>query len=116
MSLTDSENEQSTLEEVEVTASIQMSFRVLQIDASEDVFFDSTHQTTLPCAIKQIDIKNYQGIIKTRIRGIPVDTQWIFLTGENSFGKTSILQAIVIGLFGKQDQKRILTEENCHIA
>jgi len=116
MSSTDSQNERSTLEEVEVTAFIPIPFRVLQIDASEDVFFDSTHQTTLPCAIKQIDIANYQGIIKTRISSIPVDTQWIFLTGENSFGKTSILQAIVIGLFGKQDQKRILTEENCRIS
>lgn len=70
----------------------------------------------MPCAIKQIHIENYQGIIKTNISAIPVDTQWLFLTGENAFGKTTILQAIAIGLFGKQDQNRILTQENCKIA
>jgi len=80
---------------------------------SKDVFFDNT--TSLPSAIKQIHIENYQGIIKTDITSIPIDTQWLFLTGENSFGKTAVLQAIAIGLFGKQDKNRILTEENCQI-
>jgi DNA repair ATPase RecN len=37
------------------------------------------------------------------------------LTGENGFGKTSVLQAIAIGLFGNQDNKRILTENDCQI-
>ncbi|EDN71091.1 hypothetical protein BGP_3432 [Beggiatoa sp. PS] len=41
----------------------------------------------LPCAIQQISIENYQGIVKTRLTDIPVDTQWIFLTGDNGFGK-----------------------------
>jgi len=86
------------------------------IHQSEDVFFDGTDQISLPSAIKQIHIENYQGIIKTNIAAIPVDTQWLFLTGENAFGKTTVLQAIAIGLFGKQDQNRILTQENCQIA
>jgi predicted ATP-dependent endonuclease of OLD family len=122
MSSNDSQNEISRHEELEVNPSLRIeatsfiSIPSLLINASEDVFFDPFQQVSLPCAIKQIHIENYQGIINTRIRGIPVDSQWLFLTGENSFGKTSILQAIVIGLFGKQDQKRILTEENCLIA
>jgi predicted ATP-binding protein involved in virulence len=69
----------------------------------------------LPCAIKRIQIENYQGIIKTNIADLPYETQWIFLTGENGFGKTSVLQAIAIGLFGNQDNKRILTESDCQI-
>ncbi|TGO02156.1 hypothetical protein PN36_29565 [Candidatus Thiomargarita nelsonii] len=77
---------------------------------SKDVFFDNT--ASLACAIKQIHIKNYQGIIDTHITAIPIDSQWLFLTGENSFGKTSVLQAIAIGLLGKQDKNRILTEED----
>jgi len=48
---------------------------------TQDVFFDNT--ASLPCAIKQIHIENYQGIIKTHITAIPIDTQWLFLTGEN---------------------------------
>jgi len=35
--------------------------------------------------IKQIAIANYQGIIKSSITAIPVDSQWLFLTGENGF-------------------------------
>lgn len=99
-----------------ITGSMTTQFRTLLINVSKDVFFDDSHQASLPCAIKQIYIENYQGIIKTGITAIPVDAQWIFLTGENNFGKTSVLQAIAIGLFGKQDKKRILTEEACQIA
>ncbi len=83
---------------------------------SEDVFFDETHPQSLRCAIKQIAIENYQGIIKTNLTAIPVDSQWLFLTGENGFGKTAILQAIAIGLLGKQDKNRILTDEDCQIS
>ena len=49
----------------------------------------------LPFALKSFHIKNYKGIIDTQIDNIPDNTQWIFLTGENGFGKTSVLQAIV---------------------
>ncbi|PWK26384.1 AAA ATPase-like protein [Arcicella aurantiaca] len=46
----------------------------------------------LPIALKSFHIKNYRGIIDTQIDNISPDTQWIFLTGENGFGKTSVLQ------------------------
>jgi predicted ATP-binding protein involved in virulence len=52
------------------------------------------YKKMLPIALKSFHIKNYQGIIDTQIDDIPADTQWIFLTGENGFGKTSILQGI----------------------
>ena len=52
----------------------------------------------LPIALKSFHIKNYRGIIDTQIDNIPDNTQWIFLTGENGFGKTSVLQALVKGL------------------
>jgi hypothetical protein len=79
-----------------------------------DIFFDKVQKQALPCAIKQLDLENYQGIIKTST--IPLDTQWLFLTGENSFGKTTVLQAIAIGLFGKFDDHKILTKEECAIS
>lgn len=53
----------------------------------------------LPIALKSFHIKNYRGIIDTQIDNIPDDTQWIFLTGENGFGKTSVLQALAQGFF-----------------
>ena len=52
------------------------------------------YKKMLPIALKSFHIKNYRGIIDTQIDNIPPDTQWIFLTGENGFGKTSVLQAI----------------------
>jgi predicted ATP-binding protein involved in virulence len=52
------------------------------------------YKKMLPIALKSFHIKNYRGIIDTQIDNIPPDTQWIFLTGENGFGKTSILQGI----------------------
>jgi predicted ATP-dependent endonuclease of OLD family len=95
-----------------------MSYKTFQREEtmkafSPDQFFNPTQPKMLPCAIKQISIENYQGIIKTNIADIPVDTQWIFLTGENGFGKTMVLQAIAISLFGNQDQQRILTDSEC---
>ncbi|MDM8548809.1 AAA family ATPase [Desulfobacterales bacterium HSG2] len=83
---------------------------------SEDVFFNEEKREALPYSIKQIQIENYQGIIKTGIKGIPLDTQWIFLTGENSFGKTCVLQAIIIGLFGNRDTREILTDDDCRVS
>jgi predicted ATP-binding protein involved in virulence len=85
------------------------------LSSSKDIFFDEVQKTPLPCALKQLQIENYQGIIKTGISDIPVDSQWIFLTGKNSFGKTTILQAIAIGLFGKFDDHKILTKDKCLI-
>lgn len=48
-----------------------------------------------PIALKSFHIKNYKGIIDTKVENIPSGTQWIFLTGENGSGKTSVLQALV---------------------
>lgn len=48
--------------------------------------------------LKSFHIKNYKGIIDTKVENIPSGTQWIFLTGENGFGKTSVLQGVAEGL------------------
>lgn len=59
----------------------------------------------LPIALKSFHIKNYRGIIDTQIDNIPPDTQWIFLTGENGFGKTSVLQgitSIIVNLINRE--------------
>jgi len=87
---------------------------VLIKQATENKFRtpDSVKQG-LPCALKQIKIENYNGIIKSEITDLQVDTQWIFLTGENGFGKTSILQAIVLGLNGTKEKNiPLLSDEN----
>lgn len=60
----------------------------------------------LPIALKSFHIKNYRGIIDTQIDNIPDDTQWIFLTGENGFGKTSVLQALAEGLIKNSNREK----------
>lgn len=64
----------------------------------------------LPIALKSFHIKNYRGIIDTKIDNIPPDTQWIFLTGENGFGKTSILQGIVA------ENDKVISARDCHFS
>jgi len=63
----------------------------------------------MPCAVKQIQVRNYHGIIKTGIH-LPIDARWVFLTGENAYGKTAILRALTIGLFGARDQNTVLLD------
>ena len=60
----------------------------------------------LPIALKSFHIKGYRGIIDTELVTIPDNTQWIFLTGENGFGKTSVLQAIVEHINWKLDNTK----------
>ncbi len=71
----------------------------------------SEKKHNLPFAIKQIHIQNFRGIYEIKLDKLPVDTQWIFLTGENGYGKTSFLQAIVVGLLGKKDEDKILVSD-----
>jgi predicted ATP-dependent endonuclease of OLD family len=57
----------------------------------------------LPHALSRIEVLDFQGIKHLVVPNIPTNAQWIFLTGENGFGKTSILRAIAKGLVGDED-------------
>ncbi len=70
---------------------------------TKDTFLDDKKCNKMPCALKQLLVKDYKGIKKIELGRLPVDAQWIFLTGENGYGKTSILQAIVAGFVGKDN-------------
>jgi AAA15 family ATPase/GTPase len=72
----------------------------------------------LPYSLKQLKVKDFQGINQegTSIDDIPVDSQWIFLVGENGFGKTTILQSIFLGLNGVMDgSTNLLDDKNSSI-
>ncbi|WP_373548259.1 AAA family ATPase [Haliscomenobacter sp.] len=60
--------------------------------------------------ITSFHIEGFRGIKDTSVEGIPADTKWIFLTGKNGGGKTSVLQALFVGLFGNRDKKLILED------
>lgn len=54
--------------------------------------------------LESLHIKNFYGITEIDI-DLPPNAPWIFLTGENGFGKTNILQAIARGLSNTNDNK-----------
>ncbi|MCB1194065.1 MAG: AAA family ATPase [Leptospiraceae bacterium] len=61
--------------------------------------------------IKSFEIKNFRGIVNSGKIEIPACTQWVFLTGENGYGKTSVLQALAVGLYGKENVNALSSEE-----
>lgn len=75
---------------------------------------NSTNERYL--TLRSIQIFNYKSIKQVSINDIPPKTQWIFLTGENGYGKTLILEAISIGLFGKiEEENTLLINEKSYI-
>ncbi len=62
----------------------------------------------LPLSINKITIENFQGIKACSVSELPLDSNWMFITGENGYGKTSILQAIAIGLNENPDLEKYL--------
>jgi energy-coupling factor transporter ATP-binding protein EcfA2 len=73
----------------------------------DDEYIDEKIKKPMPRALKQLQVRNYYGIIKTGVH-LPLDAKWIFLTGENAFGKTAVLRALAIGLLGPRDEETIL--------
>lgn len=80
-----------------------------EILPSEPNHFESADKV-LPYSLKQLAVKDFQGINELSVESIPVDTQWIFLVGENGFGKSTVLQAIFMGLNGALDGNTPLLE------
>ena len=72
--------------------------------------------TELPLVLKRFHIQEFQCIKNAHLYDLPVDAPWIFITGDNGDGKTSLLQALVIGLNGSKDAAELLENNRyCHI-
>ena len=54
-------------------------------------------------SIGSFSITNFQGIKYADVKDLNLASRWIFLTGENGFGKTSVLQAIAHTLSGPRE-------------
>ena len=65
--------------------------------------------------ITSFHIEGFRGIKNASVEGIPANTKWIFLTGKNGGGKTSVLQALFVGLLGKEEGNTILERGNFKI-
>jgi predicted ATP-binding protein involved in virulence len=69
-------------------------------------------ENILPYSLKCLKVKKYDGVIITNFEGLPIDTSWIFLIGENGYGKTTILRSITIGFVGEKDEDAELFDFN----
>ncbi len=64
--------------------------------STEEVTITSSNEK--PIKIKRVEIENYGPIKKIQFEEIPFSSNWIFFTGENGAGKTSILRAIAASI------------------
>jgi energy-coupling factor transporter ATP-binding protein EcfA2 len=90
---------------------------VKKIKETTDDCYISKEKRAFPFCIKRFDIKNFLCIRDTVLDKIPVDCQWVFITGENGDGKTALLQALAVGLLGNDDREaiRLLKDDDTHI-
>jgi len=52
-------------------------------------------------ALKSFEFENSRGIKHAGIHGFPKEAKWIFLMGENGFGKTSLLKTLAENIYVK---------------
>jgi len=64
-----------------------------------------------PKKIESFEINNYGPIKNCSVENIPSNNQWIFITGENGVGKTSILRALGITI-GHRALSKVELKEN----
>ncbi len=71
------------------------------IQPQDDIFEEK--DKILPYSLKTLSVSKFQGIKHATVENLPVDTQWVFLVGENGFGKSTVLQSMMLGLHGSKD-------------
>jgi uncharacterized protein (TIGR02646 family) len=118
------ENAKNTLTEREVEqidffGEIEINYYDV-LNIFNTIFFNlniqqATDKLQLSVGIYCLKVCNFQGIKELQLTNIPLNTQWIFLTGENGFGKTSVLRALLLGLIGKSEFKESEIDENSRI-
>ncbi|MBN2663740.1 MAG: AAA family ATPase [Bacteroidales bacterium] len=89
---------------------LNLNLKIVESLLNNDIKNKWKDSIALPFALKQFYINDFRGIKNIYLNEIPDNTQWIFLTGENGFGKTSLLQALCISLFGKNEDDRAILD------
>ncbi|ERJ58817.1 AAA family ATPase [Sphingobacterium paucimobilis] len=81
----------------------------------ENNLIHASVDTQKPIKICTIEILNYGPIKNIHISEIPFSSQWIFFTGENGTGKTSILRAIATAICNQKIHASKSESENAKI-
>ncbi|QDK80967.1 AAA family ATPase [Spirosoma sp. KCTC 42546] len=76
---------------------------------TKDVFLN--YQNALPYSLKSLIIRDFEGISSCQIQNIPIDTPWLFISGNNGYGKTTFLRAVSIGLLGSKEDDQIIAND-----
>lgn len=76
----------------------------IELLVEDYLLWEKKRESSLPYVLETLFIKNFQGINEIALdNSMDISTaQWVFFTGENGFGKTSILRAIALGLIGDE--------------
>tara|TARA_R100000935_G_scaffold29362_1_gene49659 strand:+ start:12829 stop:14559 length:1731 start_codon:yes stop_codon:yes gene_type:complete len=77
----------------------------------ENSLFAKKARKVQPSRLKNFEIFNYGPIEEVFLRNIPENNQWIFITGENGVGKSSILKALAMAI-GHRKMSDVETREN----
>lgn len=96
-------------ESIDSDTFFSLDVRESPLQPEEDIYEEQ--DKILPYCLKSLNVSNFQGIKHTTIENLPVDTQWVFLVGENGFGKSTILQSILLGLNGNKDENYQLVQD-----
>lgn len=87
----------------------------LSLENTRNLNLSSAEKTENRLHLNSFNIQNYQGIQSAVITDLPVTAPFIFLTGENGFGKTSVLQALALGFGQPRNNNFIPADEMCLI-
>lgn len=82
---------------------IENQFRFNQLIKNTSINIYKKENEILSYAIKRLEVKNFEGIHRSSFKEIPIDSKWVFLIGENGYGKTTVLRSIAIGFIGEDE-------------
>lgn len=94
---------------------IRLYYSNLANKKGREDFYKKENEKILPVSITDVSVIKFQGITELHIKNIPPTAQWVFLTGKNGYGKTSILRAILSGLKEKNKYNFEDISENTRI-
>jgi len=98
--ITEGENEADGRDELEFIFPADFNKQLKNVEKYQQLIKER-HKTT--GYLKEFSILNFGPIKELEIKNIPAGCKWIFLTGENGAGKTTILKALAAGLCNNND-------------
>lgn len=95
---------------------IQKKRKEIKLRKAQELLHNTFESDTIKKVfVTNFSITNYYAIKNTAIQDLPKEAPWIFLTGENGAGKSLVLQALAIGLYGNKEETIIPKDKKTSI-